>query len=229
MGLEPVKHIFSVSIGSFTLGIGYEVLFQWAVIAILGIGSYLLTRNLSRNPSKKQVVLEMAYTTVENLVKNNMDESYLSYIPYVGTLMIYLIMLNFSGLVGFAPVTKNISVTLGLGVSTFIVLNATALMRNGVGGFFKSFVKPYGFMLPINILERITLPISLALRLFGNMLAATILIEMIYDALGSVGWIAGIGAPIIAHGYFDLFDGAIQMLAFTMLTIINIKLTAEHH
>ncbi|WP_294350706.1 F0F1 ATP synthase subunit A [uncultured Clostridium sp.] len=229
MGIEPVKHIFSINIGSFTLGIGYEILFQWAVIVVLGIASYLLTRNLSRNPNKKQVVLEMAYTSVENLVKNNMDESYLSYIPYVGTLMIYLLALNFSGLIGFSPVTKNISVTLGLGVSTFIVLNATALMRNGIGGFFKSFVKPYGFMLPINILERITLPISLALRLFGNMLAATILIDMIYEALGGVAWIAGIGTPIIAHGYFDLFDGAIQMLAFTMLTIINIKLTAEHN
>ena len=84
-------------------------------------------------------------------------------------------------------------------------------------------------MLPLNIMERVMLPISLALRLFGNMMAATMLIEMIYEALGSIGMLAQIGAPIIAHGYFDLFDGSIQMLVFTMLTIINIKMTAEHH
>lgn len=222
--LKAVEAIFSFKIGNFTLIIGREVIIQWVIMLILGVSAYFLTRNLKRNPDKKQVVLEMIYTTVEDQVKANMGESYISYIPYIGTLGIYLLMLNFSGLIGIEPATKNISVTLGLGVSTFIVLNATSFIRNGIGGYFKAFIRPYGFMLPINILERVTLPISLALRLFGNMLAATILIGMIYEAMGHFA----IGAPIIAHAYFDLFDGAIQMLAFTMLTMINIKVTAEH-
>ena len=68
------------------------------------------------------------------------------------------------------------------------------------------------------------LPVSLALRLFGNMLAATILVDLVYEALGNFA----IGIPIIVHGYFDLFDGTIQMLVFSMLTMIQIKLTAEH-
>lgn len=83
-------------------------------------------------------------------------------------------------------------------------------------------------MLPLNIMERVVLPISLSLRLFGNMLAATLLIDLIYEALGHFGSLFQIGLPIIVHGYFDIFDGAIQMIVFTMLTIINIKLTTEH-
>lgn len=222
--LKAVEAIFSFKIGNFTLIIGREVIVQWAIMLILGVSAYFLTRNLKRNPGKKQVVLEMIYTTVENQVKANMGESYVSYIPYIGTLGLYLLMLNFSGLVGIEPATKNISVTLGLGVSTFIVLNATAFKKNGIGGYFKAFVRPYGFMLPINILERVSLPISLALRLFGNMLAASILLDMIYSAMGHFA----IGLPILAHAYFDLFDGTIQMLVFTMLTMINIRVTAEH-
>ena len=76
-------------------------------------------------------------------------------------------------------------------------------------------------MLPLNIMEKLILPVSLALRLFGNMLAATILIDLIYKNLPRFG------LQIVAHVYFDLFDGAIQMLVFSMLTMIQIKLTAE--
>lgn len=229
LGLEAEIPVFSFEIGSFSVNIGQAILAQWGIMLILGIGAFLLTRNLKRKPNKKQVVLETLYTAVEGLVKNNMGDGYVSYIPYVGTLVVYLLMMNLSGLVGIKPPTQNLNVTLGLGISTFIIINATALKRNGILKYMKGLVQPYAIMLPINILERIMLPFSLALRLFGNMLAATLLVEMIYEALEHVTFLAGIGLPIIAHGYFDLFDGAIQMLVFTMLTIINIKITAEHH
>lgn len=227
--LESVAPIFSFNIGGFPINITRDIIVQWAVILILGIAAYILTRNLKRVPDKRQVVLETLYTTIEGLVKNNMGESYVGYIPYVGTLVVYLLVLNLMGIVGIAPPTQNLSVTLGLGLTSFLVINYTAIKRNGVWGYTKGLGEPFLMMLPLNIMERVMLPISLALRLFGNMMAATMLIEMIYEALGSIGMLAQIGAPIIAHGYFDLFDGSIQMLVFTMLTIINIKMTAEHH
>lgn len=202
---------------------------QWGIILILGIVGFLLTRNLKRVPDKKQVVLETIYTAIDNLVKGNMGESYINFIPYVGTLAIYLLALNLIGIVGIEPPTKNLSVTFGLAITSFLTINYTAIKRNGVLGYSKGLCEPFAFMLPLNIMERFILPLSLALRLFGNMLAASMLIGMIYNALGSIAWIAQIGAPIVAHGYFDLFDGTIQMLVFTMLTIINLKLTAEHH
>jgi F-type H+-transporting ATPase subunit a len=83
-------------------------------------------------------------------------------------------------------------------------------------------------MLPINLMERFVLVMSLTLRLYGNMVAAVVLVELVYQALGSIGMIAQFGSPVLIHLYFDLFDGAIQMIVFSMLTMINIKVTAEH-
>ena len=227
--METRPSIFTFYIGKFPVEINQDIIIQWVVIAILGITAYLLTKDLGRKPNKKQVVLESIYKYVEGLVSDNMGNSYVSYIPYVGTLVVYLLCLNLMGVIGIDPPTSNLSVAAGLGISTFLVVNATAIVKNGLWGYTKAFGQPYAFMLPINIMERVVLPVSLTLRLFGNMYAAALLVGMIYKALAKISIFAQIGLPIIAHGYFDLFDGTIQMLVFTMLTIINIKMTAEHH
>ena len=227
--METRPSIFTFYIGKFPVEINQDIIIQWVVIAILGITAYLLTKDLGRKPNKKQVVLESIYKYVEGLVSDNMGNSYISYIPYVGTLVVYLLCLNLMGVIGIDPPTSNLSVAAGLGISTFLVVNATAIVKNGLWGYTKAFGQPYAFMLPINIMERVVLPVSLTLRLFGNMYAAALLVGMIYNALSKISIFAQIGLPIIAHAYFDLFDGTIQMLVFTMLTIINIKMTAEHH
>ena len=227
--METRPSIFTFYIGKFPVEINQDIIIQWVVIAILGITAYLLTKDLGRKPNKKQVVLESIYKYVEGLVSDNMGNSYVSYIPYVGTLVVYLLCLNLMGVIGIDPPTSNLSVAAGLGISTFLVVNATAIVKNGLWGYTKAFGQPYAFMLPINIMERVVLPVSLTLRLFGNMYAAALLVGMIYNALSKISIFAQIGLPIIAHAYFDLFDGTIQMLVFTMLTIINIKMTAEHH
>ncbi|MDU2992913.1 MAG: F0F1 ATP synthase subunit A, partial [Clostridium sp.] len=98
--MESVAPIFSFNIGGFPINITRDIIVQWAVILILGIAAYILTRNLKRVPDKRQVVLETLYTTIEGLVKNNMGESYVGYIPYVGTLVIYLLVLNLMGIIG---------------------------------------------------------------------------------------------------------------------------------
>ena len=227
--MEEAKIYYSFKIGNFPINITSDIVVQWVVILVLGITAYLLTRNLKRVPDKKQVVLETIYNYVENLVKSNMGESFMVYLPYVGTLVVYLLSLNLLGLIGVEPPTKNLSVTLGLGITSFLVINGTAIKRNGIGGYAKGLVSPYALMLPLNILERVTLPISLALRLFGNMLAATLLVSLFYQGLSSLSFFAQIGLPIVAHAYFDLFDGTIQMLVFTMLTIVYIKIISDEH
>ncbi|MBD7912648.1 MULTISPECIES: F0F1 ATP synthase subunit A [Clostridium] len=227
--MEAVEPIFSFDIGGFTAIIGKQVIWQWIIMLILAVVSFLLTRNLKREPGKVQIALESLYRAVENLVKGNMGENYVGYIPYVGTLIVFLVALNLTGLVGVKPPTACLGVTAGLAISTFVVINANALKRNGLLGFLKGLASPSIFMLPLNLMERVVVPFSLALRLFGNMVAAVIITDLAYEALEGVAFIAGIGLPVILHAYFDVFDGLIQMLVFTMLTVINIKVTAEHH
>ena len=226
--LKPILPIFSFEIGNFTLVITQSIIIQWIVILILGIGAFLLTRNLKLRPTKVQAALEKIYQMLRNLVVETMGEVYESFLPYIGTLMIYLLVLNFIGLVGFKPPTQDLSVTVSFAIVTFLVVNLNAIFKNGITGYAKGYLHPFGAMLPINIMERLVLPVSLSLRLFGNMYAATILVEMVYHALGGIAVVAQIGLPVIVHGYFDIFDGAIQMLVFSMLTMINIKVTGEH-
>ena len=222
--MEQSPIIYSRNFGAFTVDITTSVVVQWVIIAILGIGSFLLTRNLKEKPDKKQAALEKIYDTIKSVVTSTMGESYINFVPYIGSLMIYLIFLNFMGLIGIKPPTQDLSVTVGLAITTFVTIHYNAIKHNGIGKYIKGYFQPFAFMAPINVMERVMLPVSLALRLFGNMLAATILVDLVYKALGHFA----IGIPIIVHGYFDLFDGTIQMLVFSMLTMIQIKLTAEH-
>lgn len=226
--LESILPIFSPEIFGITINITSSVIIQWVVIIILGIGAFLLTKNLKLKPSKTQAALEKVYQSIRDISVDTMGEEYESFLPYIGTLMIYLIVLNFLGLIGIKPPTRDISVTVSFAIVTFLVVNLNAIRKNGIVGFGKGLVHPFWPMLPINIMERFILPLALSLRLMGNMVAATVVIELVYKALGSIGMLAQFGLPIIAHGYFDLFDGTIQMIVFVMLTMINIKVTAEH-
>lgn len=226
--LESVKPIFSPEIFGITIDITSSILIQWCVILILGIGAFLLTRNLKLKPNKKQSALEKLYQGIRDLQVGIMGEEYESFLPYIGTLMIYLLVLNLTGLLGVVPPTADLSVTVSLAFTSFLVVNLNAIKKHGIAAYGRGFMHPYAFMLPINIMERFVLLISLSLRLFGNMMAAVVLVELVYHALGSIGMFAQFGSPIIVHAYFDLFDGALQMIVFSMLTMINIKVIAEH-
>lgn len=226
--LESVKPIFSPEIFGITIDITSSILIQWCVILVLGIGAFLLTRNLKLKPNKTQSALEKLYQGIRDLQVGIMGEEYESFLPYIGTLMIYLLVLNLTGLLGVIPPTADLSVTVSLAFTSFLVVNLNAIKKHGIVAYGRGFLHPYAFMLPINIMERFVLLISLSLRLFGNMMAAVVLVELVYHALGSIGMLAQFGSPIIVHAYFDLFDGALQMIVFSMLTMINIKVIAEH-
>jgi F-type H+-transporting ATPase subunit a len=226
--VEKVNPIFSFKIGNFPIEIGIEIIVQWVIVFILGVTAYFLTKNLKRVPNKKQTVLETLYVFIKELIVQNMGNEYLSFMPYLGTLIIYLVFMNLTGLIGIKPPTNNINVTSALALISFFVIQVNAIKKSGFGHYFTGFGSPYLAMLPLNIVERFILPITLSLRLYGNMVAAVILIDLVYNALSNFALISQIGIPVIIHGYFDLFDGILQAYVFTLLTMINIKLIAEH-
>lgn len=226
--MEALEPIFSFWIGNFRVDITNEILIQWIILLILFVLAWWLTRDLKIKPDKKQVIVEYIYETIQNLVYENVGEKYRDIIPFIGSMAIYLLLMNLVGLIGVVPPTKSFSVTLGLAVISFVVVQGYAIKKHGFGSYLKGYTQPIPMMLPINILERLTLPISLALRLFGNILAATFIIELVYESLSKVAWAAQLVIPVALHGYFDIFDGVIQMVIFIMLTMINIKIVSEH-
>lgn len=226
--MEPLKPIWSYVIGPIKIDLAPEVVIQWITIGIIAIVSMWATRNMKLRPSKKQTVVEYIYTMLKNVVTANMGEEFLELLPFIGSLAVFLLFMNFAGLVGLPVPTKNFSVTIGLALITFYMVQFYTIRKCGFKSYFKGYTFPIAIITPINILERIMLPISLSLRLFGNILAATFLVELCYEALHHIGFIAQIGIPVPLHAYFDIFDGGIQTVIFIMLTMINIKMIAEH-
>lgn len=226
--MGEVITLFTFKINGMTFKFTINVVIQWVIIALITIVCIILTRNLKKVPGKTQTIAEMLVGGVNDLIKSNLGESYVGLAPYVGGLIIFLITMNFTGLVGIKAPTADYSVALGMALTTFIVIQWYAIKKVGLLHYFTAFAKPAPFLLPINIIERFLLPVSLSLRIFGNMTAGAVIVELMYSWLGSYGHLAQLGLPLIAHGYFDLFDGAIQMIVFMMLSIINLKVIAEH-
>ena len=227
--MELTHPIFSFNIGKLAIDIKPEAIIQLVLVLLIGILAWWATKDLKRRPTgKKQVVVEYIYTTIQNVVNANMGEQYGDMIPFIGTLAVFIVTMNLLGLVGITPVTNNFSVTLALGLISFVVIQGYTMKKIGIGHYFLGYGQPMLMMLPINVIERVMLPVSLSLRLFGNILAASSLVELVYESLDKIAWIAQIGLPVPLHAYFDIFDGCIQMVIFVMLTMINIKITVEH-
>ena len=226
--MELTHPIFSFNIGKLVIDIKPEAIIQLVLVLLIGILAWWATKDLKRRPTgKKQVLVEYIYTTIQNVVNANMGEQYGDMIPFIGTLAVFIVTMNLLGLVGITPVTNNFSVTLALGLISFVVIQGYTMKKIGIGHYFLGYGQPMLMMLPINVIERVMLPVSLS-RLFGNILAASFLVELVYESLDKIAWIAQIGLPVPLHAYFDIFDGCIQMVIFVMLTMINIKITVEH-
>lgn len=226
--MEKFLPLFYINLFGYKLGVTLSLLIQWVIIVIVAILSIVLTRNLNKVPDKKQTIMEMILDLIRGLVSENMGTEFKSFVPFIGALMIYLLLMNLVGLIGFKPPTLDYSVVLGMALISFLVIQGYAIRKVGIKDYFLGYGKPYLFLLPLNIIERVMLPVSLSLRLFGNMTAAVLIIDLVYSALSKISWFAQLVVPIPLHIYFDMFDGTIQMIIFVMLTMINIKVISEH-
>lgn len=232
---EEISYKSFLLFDRFEFNITNSLVIQWSVMLIIIIISMLLSRNLKKIPQRLQCIAELYIESINKVISQNMGQEYKDYISFFGTFIFYLLALNIIGLLGIKPPTADYNTALGLGLISFSAIQFYSIKRVGLKVYFMGYTKPIGILLPINIMERIIFPISLSLRLFGNMFAASIIVELVYDALGDLGnslgyfnWIAQIGIPIPLHAYFDLFDGTLQMVIFIMLSMINLKIVSEH-
>lgn len=226
--MEEAASLLVINFFGYDFEITISLVLQWIIIIIVTISTIILTRNLKKIPDKKQSVVELIVDNINKFVKENMGEKYMNFVPFIGTLTIYLLLMNMVGLFGIEPPTTDYNVSLGLGIVSFIIIQAYTIKKVGLRHYFIGYAKPIPLLLPINIIERIALPVSLSLRLFGNMFAAGIIMKLVYDSLSNIGWAAQLILPIPLHFYFDIFDGALQMIIFVMLTMVNIKIISEH-
>lgn len=202
----------------------------WAVIAVLTLLSWLATRNLREVPGPLQTAAEMAVGALRGFFEGSLGKKYSRrYFPILATFFIFIITCNYSGLLpgaghlpGFAVPTACLSVTAGLGVCAFFTTHTIGIRERGLWPYLKSFGQPLFLivlMLPLNLIEQFIRPMSLALRLYGNMYGEENVTEQLYE-------IFPIGAPLIMQVLSLLFC-LLQAIVFTMLLSIYISEAVE--
>ena len=175
-----------------------------------------------KKPGKFLNLIEYAVELVDNLTKTSMGEKHgYKFSNYIGTLFIFILFSNISGLFGLRSPTADYGVTLALALITFVLIHYNGF-KYQKAKHVTSLFKPI-FLSPINIIGEIATPISMSLRLFGNVLSGTVMLGLIYGLLGKFALIW----PAALHFYFDLFSGAIQTYVFCMLTMVFISNTFE--
>ncbi len=217
---EVIIHLFGI------LDVTGEVIAMWIMLAAVALLSFLATRHLRQRPGRLQNLLETAVEYLDNFFSDLLGkEKSRKYFTFLASLFIFIILSNYSGLipgVGMtdylkAP-TSSLSVGIALGLISFVFLQAAGL-KAGVRHYFKRFVSPVFFMLPLLILDELIKPASLALRLYGNVFGEETVTEELYNILP-------IGAPAIMMVLSILFC-AIQAIVFTMLVSIYLDEATE--
>lgn len=189
-----------------------------ATIMIFALVARKKIMNAEEIPTGLQNVVEFAVETLEGFVNSSMGANGRKYICYVGTLFLYILLSNISGLFGLRPPTADFGTTFSLALITFVMIQYNNLKYNKFGAFTGLF-QPIWFLFPINLIGEIATPVSMSLRLFGNVMAGTVMMALYY---GLLPIIVKLGIPAFLHVYFDLFSGAIQAYVFSMLTMVFI-------
>jgi F-type H+-transporting ATPase subunit a len=227
-----LRTIFTFSLFNIDIPITETVIVSWAVMLILIIGALVLTRKLKEVPTGSQTFLETGVEFLNNFAKNQFGPFARHLGPYMGTLFLFLLIGNiipvFSPLPLKAfrfefippfeihPPTKDINVTAALAVISILLVIVCGFTARGFKGWFRNLLNPVAVMLPFNIMDYGTRLISLALRLFGNMLGGFVLMTLIEGALP-------IALPVLPSLYFDFFDGIVQAGIFVFLTSLYIS------
>lgn len=217
-----IEEVFGFDLGSFHIGFDETTVVSWIIIAVLTVLAILLTRNLkvSGEISKRQQLLELVYEKAYGFFKGLVGEKGEFVIPWLMTVSLYVGVSNVIGLFGFKPPTKSMQVTLMLALTSIVIVEYCSFKDKGFVGRIKAFAKPIWIITPINILEVFTKPLSLCMRLFGNVLAAFTIMELIKIYVPVV-------LPMVFSLYFDIFDGLLQAYIFVFLTSLYIQEALE--
>lgn len=240
LGVVPVH--YKVDFGGMTVHLD-TILTTWVAMAIVIVIALMVSGSIKKSPDKKQTVAEALIEFVEGLIKGQIaDKEHLKYIPIIGSIFVFVLFCNLTGLLpwrllhltGMMPVsplsghelemaapTNDLNTTAGLALVSVISYFYYGLKKKGFG-YFKHYFTPHPAFFFFNFLEDFTRPLSLAFRLFGNIIGGEILLGIL---LFLVPWL--IPLPIFA---FEVFVAFIQAFVFAVLTASYIgAAVAEHH
>ncbi|WP_312761384.1 F0F1 ATP synthase subunit A [Stutzerimonas balearica] len=211
---SPLTHETLFWIGP--LPVSHAVAVTWALMALLGGGSWWLTRRLALHPSRLQAVLELLVTTLDAQIRDTMQVAAAG--PYrglIGSLFLFILAANWSELVpGIEPPTANLETDTALALLVLVASVGYGIARRGLRRYLRAFAEPSWLMIPLNLVEQVTRTFSLTVRLFGNVMSGVFVIGI---ALSLAGLLVPI--PFMA---LDILTGAIQAYIFSVLAMVFI-------
>ena len=219
--LKEDKAFIHIPYGNGLFDIYKSVVITWIVIGILFLLILFLTRDFKvHNISKRQAAVESFVMWIRGVTGGMLGDEGVRYQDYMAVVLIFIAASNMVGLFGVTPPTMDLTVTAGLSLMSIILVEGAGLHKKGLRKWFKGFAEPMPVIAPMNILELAIRPLSLCMRLFGNILGATVIMELIKHVVPII-------FPALLSVYFDIFDGAIQAYVFVFLTSLYIKEAVE--
>lgn len=220
-GVAPHK------IDLFGLQVNETVITAWCVtlgilVFSLIVRFYLFPR-FKPVPSGIQLFLEFIVSTVTRFSKSVLGEHGTPLAPYMMTLALFLAISGITDLAGVRIPATDLNFTVSIALITFVLIFVFGFKYKGVKATLTGYAHPVAFIAPFRVISDIIIPVSLSFRMFGNMFAGLMILDLVYAALGSFA----IGIPAALSLYFTLFDVAMQTFVFMMLTLSYIKEKVE--
>lgn len=194
------------------------LVFTWITMAILIVIAYFLTRSFKNKSSisRGQHFLEALVETIDNQIKDILKEDSRRLITFVGTLFIFILMANILSIIpGFIPPTGSLNTTIALSLCVFLAVPAYGIANNGIKDYLKAYTSPSVIMLPFNIIGEFSRTISMAIRLYGNVMSLSIIGVILLGVIPLL-------FPVVIQ-LFGLLTGAIQAYIFAVLATVYIS------
>ena len=205
------------------VNVGESVVIAWcvtAVLIVLAIVVKIRSRNFTEVPKGLQNLLEFGIEAIQNYAKTEVGGVWEEIAPYCATIACYIFGCCMVEIIGVRAPTTDLSMTLAMGLGTFFWINYMGIRHKGLGGRLMHYVKPITL---IPLVTDIAIPISMACRLYGNLLAGMIVMELIYGAMKYFA----VAIPAALSLYFNFFDSAIQAYIFVTLTLCYVSEAIE--
>ena len=193
------------------------IVFTWALMLVLVLGSKLITRKLSVDPkrSRWQNFLEIIVTAIKGQIAEVGLAQPQKYLSFLGTLFLFVATASLCTVIpGFEPPTASLSTTAALALCVFTAVPLFGILEQGVGGYLASYVKPTFIMLPFNIISEVSRTLALAVRLFGNMMSGAMIIGILLT-------ITPFLFPVVMT-LLGLLTGMVQAYIFSVLAAVYI-------
>ncbi len=206
------------------LELNATIVFTWLVMAMLVLGSWLVTRQLSTTTriSRWQNLLEVLVDGIRQQIRDVSRQEPGAYLPFIGTLFLFIAVSNVLTIVpGWQPPTGSLSTTTALALCVLVAVPVYAVAERGVLAYLRKYVQPTPFMLPFNVIGEISRIVALAVRLYGNIMSGTVIVGILLS-------IAPFLFPILMR-LLGLLTGLIQAYIFAILAMVYIASATREH